>query len=136
MKIALAQINPTVGDLRGNSRKIVDFATRAQAQGADLAVFPELCVIGYPPQDLIENPIFLEAARHAVEWIAAQAPPELGLILGAPVANTEKVGKVTRAQLEEIATTKQADLTAADMDAAVRTIAGTARSMGLNVEGL
>ena len=50
--------------------------------------------------------------------------------------NTEKVGKVTREQLEEIATAKQPDLTAADMDAAVRTIAGTARSMGLEVEGV
>ena len=50
--------------------------------------------------------------------------------------NTEKVGKVTRAQLEEIATAKTPDLTAADMDAAVRTIAGSARSMGLDVEGV
>lgn len=50
--------------------------------------------------------------------------------------NTEKVGKVTREQLEEIAKTKEPDLTAADMDAAVRTIAGTARSMGLTVEGV
>ena len=50
--------------------------------------------------------------------------------------NTKKVGKVTRAQLEEIARTKEPDLTAADMDAAVRTIAGSARSMGLNVEGV
>ena len=50
--------------------------------------------------------------------------------------NTEKVGTVTRAQLEEIAKMKEPDLTAADMDAAVRTIAGSARSMGLNVEGV
>ena len=50
--------------------------------------------------------------------------------------NTTKVGKVTRAQLEDIATTKMPDLTAADMDAAVRTIAGTARSMGLETEGV
>ncbi|MFX9807150.1 50S ribosomal protein L11, partial [Acinetobacter baumannii] len=50
--------------------------------------------------------------------------------------NSQKVGTVTRAQLEEIAKTKQADLTAADLDAAVRTIAGSARSMGLNVEGV
>ena len=53
---------------------------------------------------------------------------------GRPI--TEKVGTVTRAQLEEIAKTKEADLTAADMDAAVRTIAGSARSMGINVEGV
>ncbi|MFZ5562035.1 MAG: 50S ribosomal protein L11 [Pseudomonadota bacterium] len=55
---------------------------------------------------------------------------------GSPRPNTQKVGKVTRAQLEEIATIKKPDLTAADMDAAVRTIAGSARSMGLEVEGV
>ena len=59
-----------------------------------------------------------------------------GLKSGSGRPNTEKVGTVTRAQLEEIAKTQDADLTAADMDAAVRTIAGTARSMGLNVEGV
>jgi large subunit ribosomal protein L11 len=59
-----------------------------------------------------------------------------GIQKGSQRANTQKVGKVTRAQLEEIAKTKQPDLTAADMDAAVRTIAGSARSMGLEVEGV
>ena len=59
-----------------------------------------------------------------------------GIKSGSGRPNTDKVGTVTREQLEEIARTKEPDLTAADMDAAVRTIAGTARSMGLNVEGL
>lgn len=59
-----------------------------------------------------------------------------GLKSGSPRPNTQKVGKVTRAQLEEIATLKKPDLTASDMDAAVRTIAGSARSMGLDVEGV
>ena len=59
-----------------------------------------------------------------------------GIKSGSGRPNTEKVGTVTREQLEEIAKTKEPDLTAADMDAEVRTIAGTARSMGLNVEGL
>lgn len=59
-----------------------------------------------------------------------------GLKSGSSRPNTQKVGKVTRAQLEEIATLKKPDLTAADMDAAVRTIAGSARSMGLEVEGV
>ena len=59
-----------------------------------------------------------------------------GVAKGSGTPNTTKVGKVTRAQLEEIATTKMPDLTAADMDAAVRTIAGTARSMGLDTEGV
>jgi large subunit ribosomal protein L11 len=60
----------------------------------------------------------------------------MGLKSGSAMPNTVKVGTVSRAQLEEIATMKQPDLTAADLDAAVRTIAGTARSMGLNVEGV
>ena len=59
-----------------------------------------------------------------------------GIKKGSGEPNTNKVGKVTRAQLEEIAKAKDPDLTAADMDAAVRTIAGSARSMGLDVEGL
>ncbi len=59
-----------------------------------------------------------------------------GIPKGSGTPNTVKVGKVTRAQLEEIATTKKPDLSAADMDAAVRTIAGTARSMGLETEGV
>ena len=59
-----------------------------------------------------------------------------GIPKGSGEPNTKKVGRVTRAQLEEIARTKEPDLTAADLDAAVRTIAGSARSMGLNVEGV
>ena len=59
-----------------------------------------------------------------------------GLQKGSGEPNTKKVGKVTREQLEEIAKTKEPDLTAADMDAAVRTIAGSARSMGIDVEGV
>jgi len=59
-----------------------------------------------------------------------------GIPKGSSVPNRDKVGKVTRAQLEEIAKTKQPDLTAADLDAAVRTIAGTARSMGIETEGV
>ena len=59
-----------------------------------------------------------------------------GIAKGSGEPNKEKVGKVTRHQLEEIAKTKQPDLTAADLDAAVRTIAGTARSMGIETEGV
>ena len=60
----------------------------------------------------------------------------IGIEKGSGTPNTAKVGKISRAQLEEIAKTKQPDLTAADLDAAVRTIAGSARSMGVDVEGL
>jgi large subunit ribosomal protein L11 len=60
----------------------------------------------------------------------------IGIEKGSGAPNTTKVGKITRKQIEEVATTKQPDLTAANMEAAVRTIAGTARSMGVDVEGL
>jgi large subunit ribosomal protein L11 len=60
----------------------------------------------------------------------------LGIEKGSPTPNATKVGQVTRAQIEEIAKTKTPDLTAADLDAAVRTIAGTARSMGIETEGV
>ncbi len=60
----------------------------------------------------------------------------LGIEKGSGTPNTSKVGKITRKQLEEVAKTKTPDLTAADLEAAVRTIAGTARSMGVDVEGL
>jgi large subunit ribosomal protein L11 len=60
----------------------------------------------------------------------------IGIEKGSGAPNTNKVGKISRKQLEEIAKTKQPDLTAADLDAAVRTVAGTARSMGVDVEGL
>ena len=60
----------------------------------------------------------------------------LNLKSGSSRPNTDKVGKITRAQLEDIAKTKEPDLTAADLDAAVRTIAGTARSMGIDSEGV
>jgi len=60
----------------------------------------------------------------------------IGIEKGSGTPNTNKVGKITRAQLEEIAKTKTPDLTAADLDAAVRTIAGSARSMGVDVEGV
>jgi large subunit ribosomal protein L11 len=60
----------------------------------------------------------------------------IGIEKGSGAPNTSKVGKITRKQIEEVATTKQPDLTAANLEAAVRTIAGTARSMGVDVEGL
>ena len=72
MKIALGQINPTVGDFTGNAAKIVDFAHRAQAAGAGLILFPELSVTGYPPRDLVERTSFVDRNRETVERIARE----------------------------------------------------------------
>ena len=70
MKIALGQVNPTVGDFQGNANKMVDFARQAQGAGAGLILFPELSVCGYPPRDLVERPAFVTHNREAVERIA------------------------------------------------------------------
>jgi NAD+ synthase (glutamine-hydrolysing) len=72
VKIALGQINPTVGDFSGNAAKIVDFSRRAQAAGAGLILFSELSVCGYPPRDLVERPSFVARNRETVERIAAE----------------------------------------------------------------
>ena len=71
MKIALAQINPTIGDFDGNAQKILEFTRRAEHGGADLALFPELSVCGYPPADLLEKPSFVARAGQVVEQLAA-----------------------------------------------------------------
>ncbi len=70
MKIAIAQINPKVGDIEANSLKIEAFARRAQALGADLAVFPELALTGYPPLDLLEKKDFIDANLRALKRLA------------------------------------------------------------------
>ncbi|MGA7399840.1 MAG: NAD+ synthase [Candidatus Sulfotelmatobacter sp.] len=72
MKIALGQINPTVGDFSGNAAKIVKFSRRAQASGAGLVLFPELSVCGYPPRDLVERYSFVARNQETVEQIAAE----------------------------------------------------------------
>jgi NAD+ synthase (glutamine-hydrolysing) len=70
LRLALAQINTTVGDLEGNAARIADFAGRARAEGADLVVFPELCLPGYPAEDLYLRSDFVAANRRALESLA------------------------------------------------------------------
>ncbi len=93
MRIALCQINTTVGDLAGNVARVLRDAERAADAGADLAVFPELCLTGYPPQDLLDRPAFLDDVDAAVEHLAQHAPDGLALLVGAPVRNETAVGK-------------------------------------------
>jgi len=72
VKIALGQINPTVGDFAGNAAKIIEFSHRAQAAGAGLILFPELSVCGYPPRDLVERASFVQHNRESLDRIAAE----------------------------------------------------------------
>src|SRR5450755_799058 len=83
MRIALAQINNTIGDLDGNAAKILDFARRAQRVGADLAAFPELALTGYPPRDLVEKRSFLDRTAAALQAIVQEsANIDIALVIG------------------------------------------------------
>ncbi len=92
MKIALGQINPTVGDFSGNAAKIVEFSRRAQAVGAGLILFPELSVCGYPPRDLVERPSFVARNRETAEQIAA-ATRGIAVICGLVTPAESETGK-------------------------------------------
>ena len=80
-RVALAQINPTVGDIKGNTRLIVDHILRAREAQADLVAFPELCVTGYPPEDLLYKDSFLEAAQQAL-WEIVESTAGITAVVG------------------------------------------------------
>ena len=94
MRIALAQINPTVGDLAGNSGRIVARAREAAQKGASVVVFPELSLTGYPPRDLVEKPSFIEASEAALARLAREtASLELAIICGYVAHSHAETGK-------------------------------------------
>src|ERR1700733_13863757 len=96
MKIALAQFNPTVGDFEGNSTRVLELASEAKSRGAELAVFSELCICGYPPQDWFKRPSVVERNQQGLVRLAKSIPlPSLvGFVgdamdkTGKPVANS------------------------------------------------
>jgi NAD+ synthase (glutamine-hydrolysing) len=88
MRLALAQIDSVVGDVDGNTRRVVDWLARAREANADLVLFPELCVTGYPPEDLLLRPGFVRAARRAIDQIA-HATHGLTALVGAPQLDTD-----------------------------------------------
>lgn len=98
MKIALAQLNPTVGDFKGNTGRILDYARRAGDAGAQLVVFPELSIPGYPPQDLLEDDNFLNHCQRSLDTIAeATVQPGMPAILcGTALHSTVRPGKWAR----------------------------------------
>ena len=91
LKVALAQINSRVGDLAGNTQRIVDAAHRAQAMGAAVMVTPELALTGYPPEDLLLRPAFLAACDQALGGLAEQLKSiaELTVVVGHPRAREQ-----------------------------------------------
>ena len=90
--IALAQINPTVGAFEGNKKLILNAMSDAKQAGANLVIFPELAITGYPPLDLLERKAFIDRAMEVLDEIRA-ASDGLGVILGVPMANPDASGK-------------------------------------------
>jgi large subunit ribosomal protein L11 len=133
LQVPAGQANPSppVGPALGqHGVNIMEFckAFNAQTQGVEPGLPIPVIITVYADRSFT----FISKTPPAAVLLRKAA----GIPKGSGVPNTTKVGRVNRAQLEEIATTKMPDLTAADMDAAVRTIAGTARSMGIDVEGV
>ena len=131
VKAGQANPSPPVGPALGqHGVNIMEFckAFNAQTQGLEAGMPVPVVISVYSDRSFT----FITKTPPASILLKKAA----GITSGSGTPNTVKVGKVNRAQLEEIATTKMPDLTAADMDAAVRTIAGSARSMGLDVEGV
>mgnify|MGYP000196334956 CR=1 FL=1 len=131
VKAQEANPSPPVGPALGqHGVNIMEFckAFNAQTQGVEPGLPIPVIITVYADRSFT----FISKTPPAAVLLRKAA----GIPKGSGTPNTDKVGKVNRAQLEEIATTKMPDLTAADMDAAVRTVAGTARSMGIETEGV
>ena len=133
LQVAAGKANPSppVGPALGQKGlNIMEFckAFNAQTQGMEAGMPVPVIITAYSDRSFT-----FELKTPPASYLLKKAA---GLTSGAARPNTVKVGTVNRAQLEEIANVKMKDLTAADMDAAVRTIAGSARAMGLNVEGV
>ncbi|NOR33282.1 MAG: NAD+ synthase [Bacteroidales bacterium] len=94
MKIALAQLNYHIGDFQGNLSKMEDAVQKAASGGADLVVFSELSICGYPPLDLLERKDFITSCNLYIEKLARIAGPEIGILVGGPEFNPRKEGKL------------------------------------------
>ncbi|MHC1636215.1 MAG: nitrilase-related carbon-nitrogen hydrolase, partial [Candidatus Methanospirareceae archaeon] len=80
-RVALAQINVTVGDIEGNTKKIIEYINKAREGGASLVAFPELAITGYPPKDLLLKPSFIQANKKALEKIIGETK-DIAVIVG------------------------------------------------------
>lgn len=87
MKIAIAQLNPLIGDIAANTAEILNIAQKVYAEGARLLLTPELSLCGYPPRDLLLNPAFIKVMEQALVTLSAQLPPELDVLVGTAEAN-------------------------------------------------
>lgn len=91
-KVVMAQLNFMVGDIQGNTQKILDTAVATeQAQGKAILVFSELCITGYPPEDLLLRPAFIDEVEISLNKLSRELPPELGVVVGHPARVDQKL---------------------------------------------
>jgi len=95
MRVAVAQYDPTVGDVRSQTHRVIDTVARVAGDGVDLVVFPEMYLVGYPPKDLLERRWFLAQVESAIEELrdASSGFPDTGILVGAPLPNGAAPGK-------------------------------------------
>ena len=89
MKIAIAQINPIIGDLLGNTQKILEMSQQAASENVRLLLTPELSICGYPPRDLLLNPSFVESIDKTLQKLAEDLPANLAVLVGTVVKNSQ-----------------------------------------------
>ncbi|MEO0988441.1 MAG: nitrilase-related carbon-nitrogen hydrolase, partial [Cyanobacteria bacterium J06639_14] len=89
MKIAIAQLNPIIGDLTQNAEQILVAVQAAETQGARLVLTPELSLCGYPPRDLVLRPGFIDTMQMILQDLAKKLPPQIPLLVGVLVPNLE-----------------------------------------------
>src|SRR6478735_9218583 len=89
MKIAIAQLNPIIGDVPGNAQNILEMAQQAAAKGVRLLLTPELSLCGYPPRDLLLNPSFIEAMGITLQQLARDLPSNIAVLVGTVEQHTK-----------------------------------------------
>ncbi|RZJ28095.1 MAG: NAD+ synthase, partial [Chryseobacterium sp.] len=93
MRIALAQINPTLGDFEKNFQKILDFIQRAHEKNCELVVFPESSLFGYHPYDMLERPKIVQRQESFLAKLHKQIPKDMGVLVGAFTKNPKEKGR-------------------------------------------
>ena len=86
MKVSIAQLNPVVGDVKGNLEKIQNTLSQCDKDSPDIVIFPELFIVGYPPRDLLERPWFIRNTQKAVNELIniSREYPQTGILVGVP----------------------------------------------------
>lgn len=93
MRIGVAQINPVIGDFAGNRQLILEFTEKSKSLGADMVVFPEMSICGYPPMDLLDHGAFVRENEKSLRWLQHHLPKGIAVVIGYVERNKQPVGK-------------------------------------------